>query len=106
MPRGRPTRSIIRQNIVNILAVIGKAYGYQIHKLYRQIFPPCTREVIYYHLKKGVQLGEFVVEEIKKETGEYSWGPTVEKTYYKLGPNAKPKVDERLKKYSESPKIG
>ncbi len=104
MPRGRPTRSQVRQNIVNILAVVGKAYGYQIHKIYQRLFPSCTREVVYYNLKKGVLLGEFVVDEIRQERGEYSWGSTVEKTYYKLGPNAKPKADERLKDFME--KIG
>ncbi|MBI4017261.1 MAG: hypothetical protein HY363_06235 [Candidatus Aenigmarchaeota archaeon] len=99
MPRGRPTRSIIRQNIVNILAVIGKAYGYQIHKLYIRLYAPCTREVIYYHLKKGAQLGEFVLEEIKQEKGEYSWGTSVEKNYYRIGPNAKPKIDLKLQEH-------
>ena len=99
MPRGRPVGSPIRKNIVEILAVLGKAYGYQIHKMYQQIFPSCTREVIYYHLRKGVQLGEFIIEEVKEERGEYSWGPIVEKTYYKLGPKAQPKGDERVKKW-------
>jgi len=90
MRRGRPTKSNIRQNIIEILFFIGKAYGYLIHKIYKQIFPGCTREVIYYHLKKGIKLGEFEIEEIKQEKGDYSWGVIVEKKYYKLGPNAKP----------------
>ena len=97
MPRGRPVRSDIRQNMIEILAVVGRGYGYMIHKLYRQVFPPCTREVVYYHLKKGVALGEFEVEEVKQERGTYSWGTTVEKTYYRLGPNAKPRGDERVR---------
>jgi len=101
MPRGRPVRSDIRKNIIEILALLGRGYGYQIHKIYREIFAPCTREVIYYHLKKGVALGEFEVEEVKKESGTYSWGTTVEKTYYKLGKNAQPMGDERVKKFFE-----
>ncbi len=93
MARGRPPNSRIRQNIVEILHVIGKGYGYQIHKFYQELYPPCTREVIYYHLHKGVVLEEFQIEEIKEEPGDYSWGKTVEKTYYVLGKNAMPKGD-------------
>jgi hypothetical protein len=99
MPRGRPVRSTIRQNIVELLAVMGKGYGYEIHKVYKEIFPECTREVVYYHLKKGLVLGEFAVDEVKQEKGTYSWGGTVEKTYYKLGPQAKPHHDHRVKDF-------
>lgn len=97
MKRGRPVSSEIRQNIIEILSNIGKGYGYQISKLYQQIFPHCTREVIYYHLKKGVDLEEIEIKEVKKEKGEYSWGSDVTKTYYALGKNAKPKGDDRVK---------
>ena len=96
MPRGRPTKSQIRQNIIELLAVMGRGYGYEIHKIYVQIFPSCTREVVYYHLRKGVKLGEFEVEEVRQEAGEYSWGTTVQKTYYKLGPKATPAGDDRV----------
>jgi len=94
--RGRPVKSEIRQNIVDILAVKGKGYGYEIFKIYLSIFPKCTREVIYYHLKKGVDLGEFQIEQVKTESGEYSWGRVAEKTYYVLGENAKPKKSKRI----------
>ena len=97
--RGRPVQSDIRQRIVEILYFAGKAYGYEIHKIYCQIFPKCTREVIYYHLKKGVTLGEFEIKEIKQEKGLYSWGGIVEKKYYKVGPNAKPAADPKVKEY-------
>ena len=97
MKRGRPVKSEIRQNIIEILHFLGKGYGYQIAKIYRQIFPACTREVIYYHLKKGVKLGEIEVNEVKKEKGEYSWGEVVEKIYYSLGPNAKALGMDRVK---------
>jgi hypothetical protein len=101
MQRGRPVKSAIRQNIIEILAVIGKSYGYKIHKFYNEIFPPTTRENVYYHLKKGVKLGELAIEEVRQEQGDYSWGRTVEKTYYKVGPKGKPAGDERVKKYFE-----
>jgi hypothetical protein len=104
MRRGRPVKSEIRQNIIEIIAVIGRSYGYQIHKIYNEIFTPCTRENIYYNLRKGVVLGEFQVQEIKQEKGEYSWGTTVEKKYYVLGKKAKPKGNKRVSAYFEARK--
>jgi len=104
MPRGRPTKSEIRQNMVEIIAVKGEAYGYELAKIYNNIFPQCTRENIYYHLRKGVALGEFVMKEIKQERGQYSWGSVVEKKYYALGPQAKPQGSERVRKYLEGRK--
>lgn len=104
MKRGRPVKSQIRQNIIEILNITGKAYGYQIHKIYNDIYPQCTREVVYYNLRKGTVLGEFEIKEIKQEKGEYSWGSTVEKKYYVLGRNAKPKGDMRVKEYFEKKK--
>lgn len=104
MKRGRPTQSAIRQNIVEILFFMKKGYGYDIYKDYSKIFPRPTLRVIYYHLKKGVALGEFIVKEIKQEKGEYSWGPQAEKIYYALGPNAKPSGNLRVKRYFEKKK--
>ncbi len=101
MARGRPIKSQIRQNIVEILYHMGKGYGYDIFKTYKSIFPAVTMRVIYYHLKKGTALGEFKVNEIKKEEGNYSWGNTVEKIYYSLGEKAKPAMDERVKEHFE-----
>lgn len=99
MPRGRPTRSQIRQNIVEILYFMEKAYGYEIYKVYRQIFNPCTMKSIYYHLSKGVTTKEFKVSEIRQETGEFSWGNSVEKIYYALGPNARPTMMPNVKNF-------
>lgn len=99
MPRGRPVKSEIRKNIVEILYFLGEGYGYDIYKIYREIFPSCTNEVIYYHLRKGKELGEFEIKKIKQEKGNYSWGGTAEKIYYKLGPNANPLGDIRVKEY-------
>lgn len=103
MPRGRPVRSQIRQNIIEILNVMGRGYGYEIHKKYVQIYPSCTREVVYYHLRKGVTLGEFEVDSVLQEKGDYSWGSTVEKTYYRLGSKAKVHGDERVKEFFARP---
>ncbi|RLE45569.1 hypothetical protein DRJ22_04085 [Candidatus Woesearchaeota archaeon] len=97
--RGRPVGSVIRQNIVEILNVFGSAYGYQIHRFYNELFPSCTREVIYYNLRKGVALGEFRLVDVKVEKGTFSWGVVAEKKYYVLGPNAQPRGDSRVEKF-------
>lgn len=89
--RGRPINSIIRQNMVEILFILGNAYGYDIYKNYIEKFPKVTLRSIYYHLKKGLDTAEFEIERIEKEKGEYSWGETAEKIYYRLGKNASPK---------------
>ena len=76
-----------------------QGYGYEIYKVYRELFPTVTMRSIYYHLKKGVELEEFRVAQIKSEKGHYSWGPQAEKTYYALGKNAKPRMEKRVEKY-------
>lgn len=104
MPRGRPIKSEIRQNMVEILYFLKKAYGYEIHKVYNDIFPKATLRSMYYNLRKGVELGEFKVEKIASEKGDYSWGAEAEKIYYVLGPKAKPKADLKVKKYLDKKK--
>jgi hypothetical protein len=46
-----------------------------------------------------VDTHEFVVKEIRKEKGDYSWGSEAEKTYYALGPNAAPMVLLKVREY-------
>ena len=104
MARGRPTKSAIRQNIVEILFFLKQGYGYDIYKIYREVFPTVTLRSIYYHLRKGVQLEEFKVQRIKQEKGSYSWGESAEKIYYSLGPKAKPTGIEKVKKLIEKNK--
>ena len=69
--RGRPEGSEIRQNIVEILFYMRSAYGYEIYKAYAAIFPMATMRSIYYHLNKGVEIGEFKVERIEEEKWNY-----------------------------------
>ena len=102
MRTGRPTKSEIRQNVVEILYFIKNAYGYEIYKIYTAIFPKITLRSVYYHLRKGVDIGEFQVNKIEKEKGDYSWGSEAEKIYYSLGPNAKPTANDRVREYVES----
>ena len=99
--RGRPTKSEVRQNMIEILFYMKEAYGYDIYRHYKKIFAPVTLRLIYYHLKKGIDLGEFKVSAVKKEQGKFSWGGEVEKTYYALGENAKPKGESRVKEFFE-----
>ena len=101
MKRGRPVGSQIRQRIVDILHFLGQGYGYQIHKIYKMAYDPCTREVIYYHLRKGVSMGEIAEAGVKREEGRYSWGGTVEKIYYKVGSKGNPSMDEAAQKAVE-----
>ena len=99
MPKGRPVRSQIRQNIIEILYFFKKLYGYEIYKMYIQLYPKVTMRSIYYNLAKGVQLGEIKIDKIQSEKGEYSWGDEAEKIYYAIGQNAKPQIDKRVKEF-------
>ncbi|MBU1704347.1 MAG: hypothetical protein KJ922_03205 [Nanoarchaeota archaeon] len=104
MPRGRPVKSQIRQNMVEILNFVGSSSGYDLYKVYVSVYPKVTMRSIYYHLKKGVSLGEFQVDKIEKVKGDYSWGPEAEKIFYTLGSNAKPRIDERVKEFLDEAK--
>lgn len=99
MTKGRPAKSGIRENLVEILFFKKNAFGYELSKIYNQIFPKCTTRVIYYHLRKGTQLGEFKINKIVSEQGDFSWGSTAEKIYYELGEKAAPKMDLRVKEW-------
>lgn len=101
MKRGRPVRSQIRQNIIEILYYLGQGYGYQICKIYNDVFPQVTQRSVYYHLRKGTQTKEIKINKIKEEKGDFSWGSMVEKIYYELGELAKPKGDNRVKEFLE-----
>ncbi|MFC1801375.1 hypothetical protein ACFLZB_02835 [Nanoarchaeota archaeon] len=101
MPKGRPPQSSIRQNIMEILFYLPQGYGYQIGKIYNSIFPKATLRVIYYHLKKGCDLEEFKVKKVEFEKGDYSWGPTAQKTYYSLGKKAQPQGLKHVKAFLE-----
>ena len=99
MPKGRPVKSEIRQNMVEILFYMKESYGYELYRTYVSIFPKVTMRSIYYHLKKGVVLNEFKVSKVEKEKGDYSWGGEAEKTYYSLGSNAKPLGNAKVKEH-------
>ncbi|MFT4304527.1 MAG: hypothetical protein ACMXX8_00400 [Candidatus Woesearchaeota archaeon] len=104
MIRGRPVKSHIRQNMVEILFVLGEASGYDIYKVYREVYPKIALRSIYYHLKKGCSINEFKISKIEKEKGNFSWGGEAEKKYYSLGDFAKPVGDEKVKNYIDKNK--
>ncbi len=97
--RGRPTRSSIRQNIVELLFYLSPAHGYDVYHKYLEIFPSVTQRSIYYHLKKGLETEEFQIKEIRKEAGNFSWGGFTERTYYKLGSAANVLGNDEVKEY-------
>ena len=105
MVKGRPIKSKIRQNIVEILYYLDEGYGYQIAKMYNEIFPTATQRSIYYNLQKGLLTKEIQVHKIKDEKGPFTGVWLVEKKYYSLGKNAEPtgekRVQDFLKKYKK-----
>jgi len=96
---GRPTRSIIRERILQLLKMKSESYGYEIYKNYLGIFGEVHIRSIYYHLRKGVGLGEIEVTEMKVEKGDYSWGDKAERIYYSLGPQGRANISPEVKRY-------
>ena len=94
--RGRPKGSQTRDRIVEILEVIERATGYDIFKVYREVFGSITSRSIYYNLHQGVVLDVFDLDEVKIESGEYSWGSKAEKKYYTIGRKGTRPVDPEL----------
>ena len=95
--QGRPIGSRVRQNIVEIIYFYKRLYGYEVYKIYRELFPPVTMRLIYYHLKKGVETKEFLIYKIEKKSGSYSWGADAQNVIYELGPQARPMIEPRIK---------
>ena len=99
--QGRPIGSKVRQNIVEILYFYKVLHGYDLSKIYMELYTPVTMRLIYYHLKKGLDTGEFKIYKINKITGKYSWGTTSENILYSLGPSANPMIEPHVKLYYE-----
>lgn len=96
---GRPIGSQARQNIIEILYFYRQLHGYEIYKIYSELFPSVTMRLIYYHLKKGVSTGEFRIAKIDIKTGTYSWGGSVQNIIYELDTGAKPLGNNIVKKH-------
>jgi len=85
---GRPSGSVIRSRVQQIIDALGVTYGYEIFKIYNDAFEPIDIRAIYYHLNKGVENGEFVETEQKASSGAFTWGEMSMRKYYTLGLNA------------------
>lgn len=89
--RGRPSESIIRKNIAELLFFLGEAYGYELYKRYVKVFKQkINMRSVYYHLNRGVELGEFAIKEVQTVRGNFTWGNGVRRVVFKLGANARP----------------
>lgn len=98
----RTIGSPIRQHIIDMLSVAKKGYGYQIYGWYLDLFPKVHQRSIYYHLRKGVELKELEMHEVKLIKGEYSWGGVSQRIYYTLGEKANPRQRKRISTYFSS----
>lgn len=98
---GRPSISIVRNRLVEILFIVGEDTAYNLHKHYISIFSPVSQRNVYYQLQKGKYMDIFEIKEIKIEKGEYSWGETARKVYYKNAKQAKPHIDKLVIEYFE-----
>lgn len=103
--KGRPLKSPIRDNIELLLSYLKRIDGYSLYKIYLEVFGDANIRSIYYHLKKGCEIGLFEIKEIKEEKGEHSWGKYSRKVWYglaknnnkKLNPELAKRIDEALK---------
>ncbi|MGV8171189.1 MAG: hypothetical protein ACP5OA_00675 [Candidatus Woesearchaeota archaeon] len=102
--QGRPIGSKVRQNIVEILYFYKQLHGYDMYKIYKELYPPVTMRLIYYHLKKGLDTGEFKVQRVDRKAGKYSWGGISENIIYVLGQSANPMIEPHVKLYWENDK--
>ncbi len=99
--QGRPLGSKVRQNIIEILYFYKQLHGYELYKIYTDLYPPVTMRLIYYHLKKGLSLGEFKIARVDKKVGNYSWGGVSENILYTLDSAASPIIEPHVKSYFE-----
>ncbi len=96
--KGRPPKSNIRKRIAAILQHLNASYGYDIYKNYKKVFGPVKMRTVYYNLRKGVMLNEFMINDIKREVGNYTWGNETERVYYSNGPYAEPSILDEAQK--------
>jgi hypothetical protein len=96
--RGRPAKSKIRKRIASILQHVNASYGYEVYKHYKAVFGQAKMRTIYYNLRRGVLQNEFIISDIKREIGNYTWGNETERVYYSNGPLAEPVILDEMQK--------
>ncbi|MCF7798346.1 hypothetical protein K9M74_00415 [Candidatus Woesearchaeota archaeon] len=98
MGRGRPSKSIVRDRLVEIIFVAGKMTAYDAYKHYIRLFGKASQRNIYYQLQRGEAMGIFS-REVKDEQGDYTWGNTAQKVYYSLTDQAQPRINKEVRSY-------
>jgi len=98
MGRGRPSRSIVRDRLVEMIFVVGKLTAYEAHKHYIRLFGKASQRNIYYQLEKGEVIDIFS-KQVVDEEGTYTWGTTAQKVYYSLTKDAKPQINKEVRDY-------
>ncbi len=98
MPQGRPSKSVVRDRLVEMLFIAGRLTAYEAHKHYLRLFGKASQRNIYYQLQKGEAQGIFS-KEVVVEKGEYTWGATAQKTYYSLTSQARPQINKEVRDY-------
>ncbi|MFP4118654.1 MAG: hypothetical protein ACLFTH_01210 [Candidatus Woesearchaeota archaeon] len=101
MARGRPRYSLVRERLKQLLYLLGPTTAYDAHKHYRELFAKTTRRNIYYQLSKGVDTGVFQIDKVEEEQGDYSWGSSSRKVYYRLAPKTTVTIEDRVKEYTD-----
>lgn len=98
----RRVGSIVRDRLKEMLYVVGELTAYDAYKHYIVIFGKISQRNIYYQFEKGTELAEFVVAKVEEEKGDYSWGTSTTKKYYRLGPASTPVLNEAVRNYFSS----
>jgi hypothetical protein len=73
----------VRGRIYEILKE-GPSYGYEIYKTYKERYGNISMRLIYYHINKGEKDNLFELAKIEKSDGDFTWGGTSVRKYYKL----------------------
>lgn len=89
--RGRPTFSIVRNNIIEMIKEEGEDYGYNIYLKYNKKYPKVALRSIYYNLHKAIELG-LLNKRIVKATGKFSWGDELTRCMFSLNEAMKPEL--------------
>ena len=80
---GMPRKSVVRDRLLLILRD-GPMHGYAIvREYYRRYGKTTTPRNIYYHLSRLVEDG-LIVAESSDVHGNYSWGESARRVYYRL----------------------
>ncbi|MGM5480804.1 MAG: hypothetical protein ACQESE_00170 [Nanobdellota archaeon] len=104
MPRGRPTYSLVRERLKQLLYLLGPLTAYDAHKHYTKLFAKTSRRNVYYQLSKGEEMGLFKIDRVEEEQGDYSWGSISRKVYYKLAGKTPVNIEDRVRNYAQKEK--